>query len=105
VGSMPVAGSLPPPLPPPHPSQPGPSEDRFPPGSVNPDTSLATGSTGNQPTRPQSPGVDPEVHSALNLELFPTEFWDNFLKGKFRRRVSDSDAVDLAQKDTRSQIF
>jgi hypothetical protein len=70
-GSMPVASSLSPPPPhSPHSSQPGPSEDYFPspPGfSVNPDTLSSTGSTSNQPTPPQGPGVDPET----NLDDLP----------------------------------
>jgi hypothetical protein len=100
VGSMPVAGSLsPPPSPPPHPSQPGPSEDRFPSPSgfsVNPNTLSATGSTVNQQIPPQSPGVDPEIHAPLNLEPFPTKFWDKFSKDRIKRRISGSDAVNLA---------
>jgi hypothetical protein len=72
---------------------------------VNPDTFLATGSTGNPPTPPQSPEVDSQMHSLLNPEPFPSEFWDKLLRGKFKRRISGSDAVDLAQKDTRSRIF
>ena len=106
LGLMLAAGSLPPPPPPlPHPGQPGPSEGRFPSPSgisVNPDTLPATGPTGNHPTPPQTPGVNPETHSLLNPEPFPTEFWDKVLKGKFKRRVSGSDAMNLAQKDTRS---
>ena len=85
----------------------GPSEDRFPgmPGwSVNSGTS-STGSTGIQPTPPQSPGADPEIHSLLNLEPFPYTFWDKLLKGKIKRRISGSDAVNLAQKDPRSRVF
>ncbi|KAN0107679.1 hypothetical protein V8E52_009919 [Russula decolorans] len=159
VGSMPVAGSLsPPPPPPPHPSQPGPSDDRFPlspplspslhpsqlgpsegrfpspPGfgfllppypsphpsqlgpsqgrfpspssfPVNSDKLSSTGSTDNRPTPPQSPGVDPDMHYLLNPEPFPTEFWDDVLKGKFKRRISGSDAVNLAQKDISALIF
>ena len=106
-----VAGSLPrlPSLPtPPHPSQPGPSEDHSPNPSgpsANPDTPPATGSTDNQPAPPQSPEVDPQVHSMLNPEPFPAEFWDKVLKGMFKRRISGSDAVNLARKDTRSGIF
>jgi hypothetical protein len=105
VGSMPVAGSLssPPPYPP-RPSQPGPSEGSHgsgPPGfSVNPGTLSSTGSS-NEPTPP----LDPELHSLLDPEPFPTDFWDNFLKGKLKRHMSDSDAVYLAQKDPRSRIF
>ncbi len=131
VGSMPVANPLSLPPPPsessnpglskdrfpspsgsstlfPHPSQPGPSEGRFagPSGfSVNPDTLSATGSTGNQPTPPKSPGADPEIHSSMNPEPFPTEFWDKFLKGKIKRQISGSNAGNLVQKDPRSQIF
>jgi hypothetical protein len=67
---------------------------------VNPDTLSATGPTGNQPT-PQSSGMDTEMHSLLYPELFPTEFWDKVLKGKIRRWIPGSDAVELAQKDTR----
>ncbi len=72
---------------------------------MNPDTLPATGSTGYKLTPPQSPGVDPEMHSLLNPESFPTEFWDNVLKGKFKRRISGSGAMNLAQKDIRSRIF
>src|SRR6266849_1749723 len=94
VGSMPVASFLsPPPPPPPHPSQLGPPEGHFlsPSGvSMNPDTLSATGPAGYQPTPPQGPEVDPEIHSLLNPELFPTEFWDNVLKGKFKRGISRS---------------
>ena len=103
-----MAGSpSPPPRPSPHSSQPEPSEDRFrspqsPPGlSVKPDK---LSSTGSQLTPPQSPEVDPEMHSILHPEPFPTEFWDTPLKGKMKRRKG-SDAVNLAQRDPRSRIF
>jgi hypothetical protein len=116
VGSTPVAGSLSPPPPSPHPSQPGSSEDRLssPPGFSGDLDTLS--STGYQPIPPQSPGVSPESHSLPSLEPFPTEFWDeflkgipseymdDFLKGKIKRRISGSDAVNLAQ-DPRSRIF
>jgi hypothetical protein len=117
VGSMPVAGSLSPPPPSPHPSQPGPSEDRLssPPGfSGNLDT---LSSTGYQPIPLQNSGVDPVTHSLPSPEHFPTDFWDeflkdipteirgDFLKGKTKRRISGSDAVNLAQMDPRSRIF
>ena len=109
VGSMPVAGSLSPPTPPsPHSSQPGPSEGHFPSPSgvsVNPDRLSAAGSTVNHPIQPQSPGLDPEMHSLLNPEPFRTDFWVKVLKGKFERRISGSDAVNLARKDTRSRNF
>jgi len=45
------------------------------------------------------------MHYLLNPEPFPTEFWDDVLKGKFKRRISGSDAVNLAQKDIRSLKF
>jgi hypothetical protein len=99
VGSMPLAGSPSPRPPPwPYPSQPGPSEDHFPnpPGfSVNPDT---LPSTSNQPT-PQTPDPDPEIHSLLHEEHFPTELWDKVLKGKIRRRISGPGTVNSAQRD------
>jgi hypothetical protein len=107
VGPMTVAGSqtqLPPP-PSSHLSQPGTSEDRFPSPSgypVNPDT-LST--TGNHQTPPHSPGVDPELHSLLHPESFPSEFWDKLFKGGIKRRISGSDPVNLAQKAARSRIF
>ncbi len=63
------------------------------------------GPTINQPTPPQGPEVDPETHSRLNSEPYPLEFWINTLKGKFKRGISGSDAVNLAQKDKRSRIF
>lgn len=108
VGPMPVVGSLsplPPPLP--HPNA-GPSDDRYPPGfEPKPDTLPSAGSTSNQPIspRPESPGVDPETHSPPNSETFPIEFWDKFLKGKIKRRISGSDSVGLDQKDPRSRLF
>jgi hypothetical protein len=115
VGSMPVAGSpywFSPPSPLPHPSQQGPSDDRFPSGfgyspppPPSPYPSQPGPLDGNQLTPPQSPGVDSDVHSLLNPEPFPTDFWDSVLKGKFKRRISGSDSVvNSAQKDTRSQI-
>jgi hypothetical protein len=72
------------------------------------DSTPPTGSRGNHQTPPQSPGVDSGTHSLLNpAEPFPSEFdiWDKVFKGKFKRRISGSDAVNLAQKDTRSRIF
>ena len=55
----------------------------FPPGfSMNPDTLSSTGSTDNQPTPPQSPGVDPEIHSLLNLEPFPLNFGTSSSKAR-----------------------
>ena len=107
VGPIPVAGSLSPP--PPHPGQPWPSEHRFPSPSgfsANPDT---LSSASHKPA-PQSPGVDPETHPLFDLEPFevPAEawvVWDDFLKGKIERRISGSDAVNLAQKDSRSRMF
>ena len=115
VGSMPVAGSpywFSPPSPLPHPSQQGPSDNRFPSGfgyspppPPSPYPSQPGPLDGNQLTPPQSPGVDSDVHSLLNPEPFPTDFWDSVLKGKFKRRISGSDSVvNSAQKDTRSQI-
>jgi hypothetical protein len=95
-----ILSQIPPPPPPPHPTQPGPSDDRFPPGfSPKPDTSLATGSTVSHPTSPQDAGVDPEMHSLLSAGSFPTEFWDTFLKDKIKRQIFGSDAVNLAQKN------
>jgi hypothetical protein len=101
VGSMPVAGSLPPPPPPPsHPSQPGPSVVRpeSPGFSANPDTVSSTGSN-------EIPELDPEIHSLLDPGVIPSEleFWDEFLKGRIKRRMSGSDAVNLVQK-ARSRI-
>jgi hypothetical protein len=107
-----VAESLSPP-PPPWPRPGGPShpwlsEDRSPgpPGfsAVNPDT---FSSTRNHPTIPQSPGFDSKIHALLNPGPVPTEleFWDKLFKGGIKRRMSRSDAVDLAQKDPRSRIF
>jgi hypothetical protein len=98
VGSMPVAGSLPPPPPAsPHLNQLGPSEGRFPSPpdfSVNPGTLSSVGSTGGQPAPPQSPGaLDPEIHSLWHPELIPSEFLENLLKGRIKRRISGSDAV------------
>jgi hypothetical protein len=76
------------------------------------DSTPPTGSRGNHqtPTPPQSPGVesvDPGTHSLPNLQPYPAEleFWDKVFMGKFPRRISGSDAVNLAQKDTRSRIF
>jgi hypothetical protein len=43
------------------------------------------------------------MHSLLVPEPFP--FLSEFLEGKFGRRSSGSDAVNMAQKDTRSGIF
>ncbi|KAI0279046.1 hypothetical protein BGY98DRAFT_1096415 [Russula aff. rugulosa BPL654] len=91
-----MAGSLSPPLHSPHSSQQGPSEDRFQGSSgfsVRPGT---LSSTGDQLTPPQDPGVDPETHSLLNPEPFPTGFWEELWKGKIKRRMSSSDAVNLA---------
>jgi hypothetical protein len=98
VGSMPMVGSLsPPPPPPPHPGQPEPSEDRSP-GLL--------GFSAEPETPPQSPGLDPEMHSLMNPEPIPSEleFWDKLFKGKIKRRMSGSDAVNLAQKDPKSRI-
>lgn len=92
----PMAGSLPPLLHSPHSSQQGPSEDRFQGSSgfsVRPGT---LSSTGDQLTPPQDPGVDPETDSLLNPEPFPTGFWEELWKGKIKRRMSSSDAVNLA---------
>jgi hypothetical protein len=106
AGSMPVASSLsPPPSPSSYPSQPGPSEDRFPSPSVSSVIPDATGPTGHQPTLPQSAGVDPETHSLLNPEPFRIGILGKVLKGKLKRRISSSDAVNLAWKDTRSRNF
>ena len=55
-----------------------------------------TSSSDSNPTPPQSPELDPEIHSLLNPEPFPTDFWDEFFKGRIKRRMSDFDAVDLA---------
>ena len=81
---------LPPPTPP-HPGQlAGLPEDRFPsttPGwPVDPDsdTLSSTGSSPGSPRPPQNPGLDPEIHSLLSPESFPTEFWDEFLKDIIR---------------------
>ena len=63
---------------------------------MKPDT---LSSASNQPT-PQSPELDAEMHSLLQPETFPIEFWDNFMKGKIKRHISDSDAMNMAQKDT-----
>ncbi|KAF8493414.1 hypothetical protein F5888DRAFT_1723510 [Russula emetica] len=86
----------PPPSPSPHPSQPGPSEDRYPPGfSPNPDALSATVIQPTPPGPPQSPGVDdsdPEMHSLLNADPFPTDFWNSLSKDRFIRRISGSDA-------------
>jgi hypothetical protein len=60
---------------------------------MNPNTLSATGPTSNQPTPPQSHGADPERHS---LTPFPAEFWDEILKGKIKRQISSSNAVNLA---------
>ena len=90
--SMPVAGSdSPPPPPPPHPSQSGPSEDRFQGRPAHSGLPI-----------PQS-WVDP-INSVLAPENLPPGFWE-FLKGKIKRRMSGSDTVDLAKKDRRSRIF
>jgi hypothetical protein len=91
-----MAGSLSPPLHSPHSSQQGPSEDRFQGSSgfsVRPGT---LSSTGDQLTPPQGLGVDPETDSLLNPEPFPTGFWEELWKGKIKRRMSSSDAVNLA---------
>lgn len=86
---------------------PGSSEDRIPspPGwPGDPDT---LSSTGHQPTLPQSPG-EQDLHSLLSPEAFPTEFWDDFLKGIIKprnARISGPDAVHLARTDPRSRIF
>jgi hypothetical protein len=104
LGSMLAAGrpdslSLPPP-PSPLPSQSAPSEDRIPSPSasgplVNPDTLSATGP---QPASPQSLVADPEIHSLINSEPFPAEFWDKILKGKIKRQISGSNAGNLAKR-------
>ena len=68
------------------------------------DTLSSTGSTSNQPTPPQGPGVGSDRHSLLNPEPVPEfEFWDKVLKGRIKRRTSGSDAVNLAQKDPSSR--
>jgi hypothetical protein len=61
-------------------------------------------STGSQPTPPQpeGPEVGPEIQSLLHLETFPIEIWDKISKGKIKRHISGTDAVNLAQKDPRS---
>jgi hypothetical protein len=84
---------------------PPPSEDLFsrPLGSsVNPDTLSAIGPTGtaNQQTAPHSSGIDTEIHYQLDPQPILSEFLDEVLKGKIKRRISGSDAVELAQKDT-----
>ena len=109
AGPMSVTGSLSS-LPPPslHLGQPWSSEDHFPSpsgSSANPDTLSATGPTGDQPTPPHNSGMDTETKYLLDPEPFPTEFWDKVLKGKFKRGNSGPDAVNLAQKDTRSRLF
>ena len=100
---MPAPGSLLPPLPPSHPGQPGPSRVPPPGFSVKPGT---LSSTGNQPMPPQRPGVDPETHSQVNLDPQGddlNEFWKNLMKDKIKPRRSDSNTVDLAEKDARSE--
>ena len=99
--------SPPPPLP--HPSQPEPSAswDRLssPSGtSAYPDTLLATGPAGNQPTL-ELPGPSPETHSPVNPEPLLAEFWNNLVNGKIKPRMSGSDAVDLAQEGTQGHKF
>jgi len=77
VGS-PNAGSLslhPPPSP--HTSQPGPSEDRFPPG-FSPNT---LSSIGNQQNPPESPARDPVTRPPPSLEPSPDQFWNTLLEG------------------------
>jgi hypothetical protein len=105
VGSEPVAGHLSPPPPLPHPSQPGPSEDYFMSPPYVSESSDPLSGTGNHPTPPHSPGMGPEIHALLHPEPFPTEFWDKLLKVKLKRRISGSDAVNLAQRDPRSRVF
>jgi hypothetical protein len=100
VGPMSVAGSLSPPPPPsPYPSQPGAIRGPF------SESARLLSETQHIVVNRQPPDTATEPSGGPGntfSEPFPAEFWDKLLKGRIKRRISGSDAVNLVQKDPRN---